>query len=59
MKRNSENLDDFKSHQANLVKNCDVASNQFQDNVNEITSLKDSRQSEQQFRSYQGQIKAE
>merc|ERR1712228_416877 len=38
--RNSERLDDLDAHQANLVKNLDDTSNQVQDNVKEIASLK-------------------
>merc|ERR1711915_116056 len=40
IRRNSERLDDLDAHQANLVKNLDDTSNQVQDNVKEIASLK-------------------
>ena len=40
IRRNSERLDDLEAHQANIVKNLDDTSNQVQDNVKEIASLK-------------------
>merc|ERR1712228_737480 len=40
IRKNSERLDDLDAHQANLVKNLDDTSNQVQDNVKEIASLK-------------------
>merc|ERR1711915_398096 len=40
IRRNSERLDDLDARQANLVKNLDDTSNQVQDNVKEIASLK-------------------
>ena len=40
IRRNSERLEDLEAHQANIVKNLDDSSNQVQDNVKEIASLK-------------------
>ena len=40
IRRNSERLDDLDAHQAKLIKNLHYTSNQVQENVKEIPSLK-------------------
>ena len=40
IRRNSERLDDLEAHQANVVKTLDDTSNQVQDNVKEMATLK-------------------